>query len=364
MVLDFVSETIGFFAEISNLPLMGYTFLNNTLFSYIVALMIFLVSLAVLRFFKHVIIRYLKTLCGKTKSDIDDMFIEATQKVFRPLFYITVSLYIALGSLFIPQNFQTYLYYFLMIVGTFYGIKFVSTLVDYGTRKYLEGTKSERDENKMNLMSNLAKAFLWLVAVLLILSNLGYDITTLVAGLGVGGIAIAFALQNILSDVFASFSIYFDKPFKVGDFIIIGDDLGVVKKIGIQSTRLTTLEGDELVLSNKQMIETRVHNYKKMRKRRVAFEVKVDPKTSVKKLKKIPKIMERIISKLGKVKFDRSHFKKFGDFGIVFETVYYIDSSDYNVYMDIQQDINLKTKQTFEKEGIKIAYPMQKLFLK
>jgi small-conductance mechanosensitive channel len=167
-----------------------------------------------------------------------------------------------------------------------------------------------------------------------------------------------------LADIFASFSIHFDKPFKVGDFIIIGNDMGTVKKIGIKSTRITTLEGDELVVSNRDLTETRVHNYKRMRKRRVSFELGVEYSTPVKKLKKIPKIVEGIIKGIDLLEFDRAHFKNFGDFSLNFEVVYYLKSKDYNVYMDKQQEINLKIKEKFDKERIKIAFPTQQIFLK
>jgi small-conductance mechanosensitive channel len=365
MVLDFISQISDFFSDISSLPVMSYTFLNNTIFNYIIALIVFFISLTVLRTVKYVLIRYLKKLCRKTKNDIDDMILKAIENVFRSPLYAFLSIYIAVSVLMIPEAVHTYLYYILVVVGTYYGVKFVATFIDYGTRKFIESNEKEKvDDSTIKLLNNLAKAFLWLIAALLILSNLGYNITTLVAGLGVGGIAIAFALQNILADIFASFSIHFDKPFKTGDFIIIGDDMGTVKKIGIKSTRITTLEGDELVVSNRDLTETRVHNYKRMRKRRVQFNINVDPSTPVKKLKKIPKIIEGIISKEKLVNFDRAHFKEFGDFSIIFQVVYYLGSSDYNKYMDVQQDINLKIKKAFDKERIKIAYPMQKLLLK
>lgn len=365
MVLEIMSQISKFFTDISNLPIMSYTFLNNTVFSYLIAVIVFFISLTVLRTIKYVIIRYLKMLCKKTKNDIDDMLMEAVGKVFRPPFYAFLSFYIAVITLTIPEVVHTYLYYFLMIIGTYYGIKFVATFIDYGTRKYMEKSEEGKvDGSTIKLLNNLVKAFLWLIATLLILSNLGYNITTLIAGLGVGGIAIAFALQNILADVFASFSIHFDKPFKTGDFIVTGNDMGTVKKIGIKSTRLTTLEGDELVVSNRELTEARVHNYKRMKKRRVQFNFDVDSSTSVKKLKKIPKMIEKIISDIDLLEFDRAHFKKFGDFSLIFEVVYYLNSKDYNVYMDKQQEINLKIKERFDKERIKMAFPTQQILLK
>jgi len=195
------------------------------------------------------------------------------------------------------------------------------------------------------------------------LSNFGYNISTLIAGLGIGGVAIALALQNILTDIFASFSIYFDKPFQTGDFIIVGNDLGVVKKIGIKTTRLQTLQGEELVISNKELTETRIHNYKKMQKRRIVFNFGLTYDTSSAKLKKVLQILKGIIDKIEIAELDRVHFNKFGDFSLNFEVVYYLASSDYNEYMDTQQAINLAIKEKFEKDGIKFAYPTQTVFV-
>jgi small-conductance mechanosensitive channel len=240
-------------------------------------------------------------------------------------------------------------------------------IIDYGFKKLLKKRQQEDqgkfDPHVINLFRKMTRIVLWGIALLIFLQNLGYDITALVAGLGIGGIAIAFALQNILSDIFSSFTIYFDKPFEVGDFIIIGNDMGTVKAIGIKSTRIQTLQGQELVVSNKELTETRINNYKKMEKRRIVFDFGVVYKTPTEKLRKIPQIVKKIIDDIEITDLDRVHFDKFGDSSLSFEVVYYIKNSEYNVYMDTQQDINLKIKEQFEKEGIEFAYPTQTIFL-
>jgi small-conductance mechanosensitive channel len=201
-----------------------------------------------------------------------------------------------------------------------------------------------------------------------VLSVLNIDLTGIVLGMGVAGIAIALALQNVLGDVFSAFTIYFDKPYEIGDFIIIGGDMGIVKKIGIKSTRLQTLQGEELVVSNNEMISTRIQNFKKMRKRRIVFQFGVTYGTSSEKLKKIPEIIKKIINpknkKLPEVyNLDRVHFREFGDFSLNFEVVYYLKTGDYNKYMDTQQEINFEIKDAFEKEGIEMAFPTQTVLL-
>ncbi len=354
-------------SPVSSLPFMQYVLWNNAVFDYFMALVVFLIVLAALRIFKYAVIRKLKKLAEKTKNDIDDMVVEAMEKVFRPPFYAFVSVYVSLHYLTLGDTVRAYLFYFMVFLGTYYGIKFVSTFVDYGTKKFIEREekreKKKVDTSAIKLMSTLVKGFLWLVAALLILSNLGYNINTLIAGLGVGGIAIAFALQNILADMFASFSIYFDKPFETGDFIVIGDDAGTVKKIGVKSTRIITLKGDELVVSNKELTETRVHNYKKMKKRRITFELGVEYSTPVKKLKKIPGIIKDIIEGIELLELDRVHFREFGDSSLKYEVVYYLNSKDYATYMDKQQEINMKIKEKFDREKIVIAFPTQTIFL-
>ena len=202
------------------------------------------------------------------------------------------------------------------------------------------------------------------MAVILILSNLGYNVNSLVASLGIGGIAVALAVQNILSDIFCSFTIYLDKPFVVGDRIVLDKYSGYVKKIGIRTTRIETLEGDELVVSNKDLTSSRIRNYKKMQRRRIVFQVGVEYETKAEKLKQIPKMIKQIIDNIEVIDFARVHFKEFGDSSLIFEIVYYTNSNDYDVYMDKQQELNLAIVEKFEEEKINIAYPTQTVFIK
>lgn len=228
--------------------------------------------------------------------------------------------------------------------------------------------KEELAENReavaaMDVLSFVFRVVIWTLVLLLILDNLGVNITALVAGLGVGGIAVALAAQNILGDLFASLSIVLDKPFVVGDFLIIGEHLGSVEKVGIKTTRLRSLSGEQLVFSNNDLLGSRIRNYGRMYERRVVFSLGVTYQTSAEKLKKIPEMIREIVEAQEKVRFDRAHFQKYGDFALVFEVVYYVLSPDYIRYMDIQQAINLKIFESFEKENIDFAYPTQTLYV-
>lgn len=203
----------------------------------------------------------------------------------------------------------------------------------------------------------------WSIAILVALDNLGVDVTTLITGLGIGGVAIALATQNILGDLFASLSIVLDKPFVVGDFIRTGDDLGRVEQIGLKTTRVRSLSGELLVFSNSDLLQSRIRNYKRMEERRVLFRIGVVYQTTPAQLRRIPPMVREIIERQSPTRFDRAHFAAFGDSSYDFELVYYVGSPDYNAYMDIQQAINLSIVDAFAAEGIEFAYPTRTLHL-
>ncbi len=329
------------------------------------AVVVFILAIIVLKIFKYVILSKLKKVVARTKTKYDDLIVGIIDSVGWP-FYVLLSLYIALQFIKVPEFLKTVTHYSIMVVVTYYVVRGVQSLIDYGTRWIiLKRRKEEKDTDTsiIELLGRIAKGVLWIVAILLILSNIGYNITTLIAGLGIGGIAVAIALQSILGDIFASFSIYFDKPFRVGDFIIFGEDMGEVKKIGIKSTRIQALQGQEIIVSNKHLTETIVHNYKKMEQRRVVFNFGVKYDTALEKLKMIPTLVKDIVTRIEMARIDRAHFFKFGDFSLIFEVVYYVATDDYNKYMDIQQEMNLAIKERFEKEGIEMAYPTQTILI-
>lgn len=215
----------------------------------------------------------------------------------------------------------------------------------------------------IDVLGFVLRIAVWTVVFLLTLENLGIEVTALVAGLGVGGIAVALATQNILGDLFASLSIVLDKPFVVGDFLVIGEFLGSVEKVGVKTTRLRSLSGEQLVFSNNDLLSSRIRNYGRMFERRVLFSLGVTYQTPAEKLKRIPSIVREAIEAQEKIRFDRAHFQKYGDFALIFEIVYYVLSPDYNVYMDIQQNVNLIVYERFAEEQIEFAYPTQTLYL-
>lgn len=339
-------------------------FAGNTTEQYLLALAILIGVLLALIVVKRSVIGFLKRLAAKTQNKYDDLVIGVFESIKYPVFLIT-GLYVALNFLAVPQIVLDGSYYLLLIALLYYAIKILQVFVDFFAKIYKQtcagGRSCEGPSRAVDYVARFAKLSLWLVGVLVLLSNMGFDITAMVAGLGIGGIAIALALQAVLQDVFCFFSIQFDKPFEEGDFLIIGDDLGTVEKIGLRSTRIKTLQGEELIVRNEDLTNTRIHNFKKMKERRIQFGFGVEYKTPSSKLEKIPGIVEKIISGIGKARFDRAHFKNFGDFDLKYEVAYYLDSGDYNEYMDAQQKINLDLKKSFEKEGIEFAFPTYKI---
>lgn len=215
----------------------------------------------------------------------------------------------------------------------------------------------------LDVLGFVLRVAIWAVILLLALDNLGVNITTLVAGLGVGGIAVALAAQNILGDLFASLSIVMDKPFAVGDFIILGEYMGSVEKVGLKTTRLRSLSGEQLIFSNADLLSSRIRNYGRMFERRVVFSLGVTYQTTPDKLRGIPGMIRQAVEENELVRFDRAHFQRFGDFSLIFEAVYYVLSREYNVYMDIQQEVNLRLHERFAARGIDFAYPTHSLYV-
>ena len=268
---------------------------NSLIGVYSKAVVVFILVILIVGIIRKKGLKRIKEATKKTKTKIDDLIIEIIESIDW-FFYFILALYlasqIARPSIIIEKGF--------IIILIYYVVRVIQKLIDFGAEEAILRNNGEdgSDSSIIKLLAKILKILLWVGAIIIVLQNLGYNVSTLVAGLGIGGVAIAFALQNILTDIFSSFSIYFDKPFQVGDYIVIGNDSGVVEKIGIKSTRIKTLQGQELVMSNKELTESRVNNYKKMEKRRVSFSFGVEYGTPVEKLKKIPKLLKVLSVKM------------------------------------------------------------------
>ncbi|MCH7491970.1 mechanosensitive ion channel family protein [Patescibacteria group bacterium] len=334
------------------------TLLENSYKDFLMAAILLLVLIIIFKVFQSIAIYRLGKLAGETKTDIDDTAIEIF-KTIKPPFFIFFAFYLAFRTLTFPDAAVKVISSLLIAWVIFLSIKAVQILIDYLFKSKFHDEGNAGTQSAVKAVSLISKIILWSIGFILILSNLGINVTSLVAGLGVGGIAIALAMQNILSDLFSSFAIYFDKPFSVGDFIVVGDKKGTVEKIGIKTTRLKALQGEELVISNQELTNAQIQNFKKMNERRINFSIGLTYDTSTEKLKKVPEMIKKIIESTEGARFDRVHFKEFGDFSLNFEIVYFIKSSDFQKYMNVQQSINFEIKSIFEKEGITMAFPTQ-----
>lgn len=214
------------------------------------------------------------------------------------------------------------------------------------------------------LLQFFARVGIWLLVLVSILSYFDYPVAGLIGALGVGGIAVAFAVQNILADVFSSLAIILDKPFRVGDFIITNNTMGVIEQIGVKTTQVRSLSGEQVIISNTDLLNSRIHNYKRMRERRVVFKLGVVYQTPPETLERIPEIIKDIVRAQSHTRFDRAHFFEYGDFALMFEVVYYVTGADYNLYMDTQQAINLAIYRAFRRAEVEFAYPTQELILR
>jgi small-conductance mechanosensitive channel len=239
------------------------------------------------------------------------------------------------------------------------GALWADALLLFAIARYAERNK-DVDAASVATLSALGffgRLAVWTAAVLLAVANMGVDVTAMVAGLGIGGVAVALAAQSILGDLFASASIVLDKPFVLGDFIVVGDEMGSVEHIGLKTTRLRSLTGEQLVFSNTDLLKSRIHNYRRMAERRVAFSVGLDYGTPYDKVAAVPAMLRQTVEAQKPVRFDRAHFAKYGDSALIFEVVYYVLSADYNVHMDVQQAINLDILRRFAAEKIEFASP-------
>lgn len=346
------------------MEILNTTFYNNSIKEWGIGLAVFILSFILLRILKSFIYKRIKKLASKTSTDLDD-FVADIFLHLKIFFLLAISIYIGSQTLTltpaVSNTISKLVIISLLIQGAIWGV----SIVTYFLEKYKK-QKLQDDAAGLTTFSALgfiARLVVWTFVLLLILDNLGVNITTLVAGLGVGGIAVALALQNILGDLFASLSIVLDKPFVIGDFIIIDNYLGTIEYIGLKTTRIRSLSGEQLVFSNTDLLQSRIRNFKRMFERRVVFGIGVTYQTPAEKLAQIPKMIKAIVESKDPVRFDRSHFKDYGDFSLNFETVYWVKSPDYNVYMDIQQAINLELYSKFAAEGIEFAYPTQTLFM-
>ncbi len=343
---------------------MAKTLDNNSLEQWVIAACVAVGSVVILRLAQALVTQRLRGLARKTSTHWDDALIAAVCRT-RLWFLLVVGVFFGARLLELSSDAHDLLRTAVVLTSLLQGGIWMSAAFRGWLELYRE---EELDDDAggvmtMNAVGMVARIALWATILLLALDNVGVDVTALVAGLGVGGVAVALALQNILGDLFSSLSIALDKPFVIGDFVIVDELMGTIEHIGIKTTRVRSLSGEQLVFSNGDLISTRIRNYGRMEERRVSFELGVVYGTAKRDLEEIPNIVREAIEGQAQTRFDRSHFSGYGDFSLDFESVYYVLGADYNLYMDIQEAIYLRIYEAFEERGIHFAFPTQSILI-
>lgn len=346
------------------MELLDRTFYGNTLMLWATALGVAIGAYLALVLIKRLIVRNTSRLAKHTRTTWDDLIVNVLRRT-RRWWLFAVALGIGSRMLDLTVNARSAIR-LVLVFATVVQIGFWGRAIILGLiERHVEEQKAE-DPGAATTMAALGlilQLLLWTVLLLMGLQNIGIEVAPLLAGLGVGGIAVALALQNILGDLFASLSIVLDKPFVIGDFIVVGDMAGNVEHVGLKTTRVRSLSGEQLIFSNSDLLSTRVRNFKRMWERRIVFRLGVIYQTPRDQVERIPGMLRSAVEDQDMARFDRAHFVAFGPSSLDFEVVFYVKSPEYGVYMDTQQAINLGIIDRFRGEDIEFAYPTQTLFI-
>lgn len=325
---------------------------------WMLAVAVFLVVVFGLRLIRRLLLKHLQGLVDKTKNVVDDLLLDLVRRTGW-WFFVALGLFLAIMFLRLPPEWVVIVKRLFALAVLFQFGAWADHVLRFWIDSHLERTRQE-DPSKLavlTLFSLLGRVAVWSAVVLLALDNMGANVTTLIAGFGIGGIAVGLALQSVLKDAFASLSIIMDKPFEVGDFVIIGDLAGDVEHIGLKTTRVRSLSGEELIFSNDDMLSSRIRNYKKLQQRRVFLKLCLAYENANEKLAQARPIAKQIIDEHPLTSYDRAYFKDFGSSSLDFEVAYYVTVPEFDVMMDVRQEINLELHRRFELEGIQFAYP-------
>ena len=346
------------------MEILDRVLLGNTVRAWLIAAGITLGITIVLRTLVSVVIRRLRQLASRTATDVDDIAVEVLSRT-RLLFLLFLGVWAGSRMLVLGEGGAWAVRVFgvlaMVVQVAAWGNVAIASLIRRQISRTIEADPATA--TTMNALGYVLRVALWTVLLLAALANLGIEIGPLLAGLGVGGIAVALAVQNILGDLFASLSIVLDKPFVIGDMIVVGNMAGTVEHIGLKTTRVRSLSGEQLIFANSDLLSSRIQNFRRMQERRVLFTIGVTYQTSRELLTRIPAMLRESIEQQARVRFERAHFTEFGDSALVFEVVFFVLAPDYMSWMELQQAINLEIVRRFEEHGIEFAYPTRTLFL-
>jgi small-conductance mechanosensitive channel len=335
-------------------------YLGNPLSVWLTAATTAAILFAVLLLLRVLLVARVGALAARTANRVDDLIV-ALIGATRTWVLLAISVYVATSPLRLPPRLTSYLEPAAKLVLLWQIASWGAGAIGFWVKHHLEHRTTMTDRAgvaMINAMGVGAKVILWILVIVTTLKSVfGIEITPLITGLGVSGIAVALAVQNILGDLLAALAIVFDKPFDVGDTIGVDQITGTVEHIGLKTTRIRSTTGEQIIIGNGDLLKSRLRNYRRMYQRRVAFNLDVTFDTPPEVLAKLPGMLERIVSAQNPVKFDRSHVSTFSDSAVRVETVYYVLDADYKKYMDVQQAINLEILSRFAAERVRFAFP-------
>lgn len=346
------------------LPWHDVVFLNNPVSAWLLFVGLALLVSLIVWALQAMVASRLEKIAQKTTTRLDDLAVDLIRSIKRPLVLLAA---VALASkvLLLPVMVDRAAQVIAVMAVAIQLLISSRRVIDFALSAILrratqaDGRTDETIASSMGVLRVVVFGVVIAIVTLLALDNMGVQVTPLIAGLGIGGIAVALAAQNILGDLFASVSILLDKPFVVGDAIMIGDKSGTVERIGIKTTRLRTPQGEELICANSDLLSSRVHNYKRMQERRVAFSLGLVYTTPPATLRRVPELVAGVVKAETRVRFDRCHLVKLNTYSIDFEVVYFVTTSDFVTHLDAQQAILLGITEALSREGIELAFPTQ-----
>lgn len=327
-------------------------YFGNTVQEYLIAAGILIVGLLIIAVFKRLILRGVAKLVARTESTLDDLIFANVKRFLMPILGTAV-VYWSINTLALSTKAEKVITVAVSVVIAFFIIRLISSIINIALTAHVskqpKGGEKVKQIGSIMLVINIV---IWILGTIFLFDNLGYNVSAILTGVGIGGIAVALAAQNIIGDLFNYFVIFFDKPFEVGDAIRVNDKNGTVEYIGLKTTRLRSISGEQIVISNSDLTKSWIHNFKRQENRRVEYNFNVLYRTPIDKLKRIPGIVREIIERTPNTRFDRAHVALLSDYGLTVSVVFFITIPDYQVYMDAQQAINLQIIERFQQEGI------------
>lgn len=337
---------------------------GNSLEKYFIVVGGMILTWILLRIIKKLAVKKLQKWAATTTNQFDDVLVSAFDRFAVPIVYLMLN-YSLIQLLTISIKVEKVISVAVSLITMVFVVNMINYALHYGVKTYMDikGEPSGRMKQLTGILT-VIKVIIWFLGILFLASNLGYDITTIIAGLGVGGIAIALAAQNILGDLFSYFVIFFDKPFEVGDFVVVGAEQGAIEKIGVKTVHIRSISGEQLIMPNSEIVKATIKNFKRLEKRRKIFSIGVTYNTSPLILAEIPQLIKDIITNTADTELIRCHLMAFADSSINFEIVYFVLSDDFIKYMDIHQEICLSIANCFKDKQIEFAFPSQTIYLK